>query len=132
MSDVSFRSASPAEKISADRDQAGERIGWIVRIGLAILLIAVVAYCLSQGTPRWLGASDMSSAATILGISIVFTGVLSPCVFLILMRRNATGEMLEEAAEISQEIVGAEEYAQTIREYRQRVGDAQPRSFSRP
>jgi hypothetical protein len=94
--------APDAEVRQADSktERSGERYGWGIKIAIALLLPILVLVCIYLGASQLLSGWQLVSAASILGVSIAFTGVLVPCVFLILSRRSVISEMLEDVADI--------------------------------
>ncbi len=81
-------------------EQSRERYAWGIKIAIALMLVILVVACINLGAPLLFSGSEVISAASILAVSIVFTGVLVPCVFLILSRRSVVSEMLEDVTVI--------------------------------
>ncbi len=69
--------------------------------------------------PLLFSGSQLVSAASILGVSIAFTGVLVPCVFLIVSRRSVVSEMLEDVTDIQSHLKRGRVHGLAIRRRRQ-------------
>jgi hypothetical protein len=77
-----------------------KRYGWSIRLLLALLLVILLATTGLFRAPRLFGGADIVSASVVLGVSVVFTGVLVPCVFLIFYQMADISEMLANLTDI--------------------------------
>jgi len=85
-------------------ERSPERFVWGIKVATALLLVILVVVGINLGAPRLFGGSQIVSAASIFGVSIVFTGVLVPCVFLIVSRRGVVSQMLEDVTDIQSQL----------------------------
>ncbi len=94
-----------------------DRYGWGVRIVLALALIGFCVVFTSSWVSTRFSGSEIVFAATVLGVSIAFTGVLVPCVFLTLMRRDYVVEMQNEMEAIEGHLKRGREHEAAIQKY---------------
>ena len=95
-----------------------ELYGRAIKFAMLPLLIIFLVVCITFGAPRLFGGSELVAAATVLGVSIIFGGVLVPCVFLIFSRYKVAAELLEDVTDIRGHIKRGRAYGLAIREYR--------------
>jgi hypothetical protein len=81
-----------------------ELYGWLMKLVLAVCLGLLLILPMYLKSPRLLEGADVTVAASIIGVAIIFAAVLVPCVLLIVARFRDVTEMLDNAAEIKAHI----------------------------
>jgi hypothetical protein len=111
-------SALPKKLIPAGAQaDRGQLFGWLVKIALGLLVVAIPVLSIGFGLPRLFPEGGVEAAAAILGVALIFTGVLVPCVMAIISRRSAATQTLVDLNELRFQLRRGEKLAQT-RDYR--------------
>jgi hypothetical protein len=103
-------------------ETTGDRWGLFSRFLEAAGLVAVVAAGVLFALPRYQPAPTLVIAASVIGASIAFTGVLVPCVMLLIWRTRAANVIEAEEFELRRELDRGRAIASLIRRERQRLG----------
>jgi hypothetical protein len=100
-------------------EQLHDTYGWVWKIAvIAVLVVITVAGLVKSGIVGIFGGSEVALAAVIVGVSIAFTGVLVPCVFLIISRSGGVRQMREDAADIEGHVERGRLHATLIQQHR--------------
>jgi hypothetical protein len=113
-----------------------EHYVWGIKLVMALLLVIFLVVSMTFEVPRLFKGTEVVSAATVLGVSIAFTGVLVPCVFLVLSRRRVVSEMLDGLTDIQSELERGRFHGLAIRQRSQtsevRLGETGPTGKTGP
>lgn len=88
--------------------------GWIIKGAMALVLVGLLIGS-KYGLHGLVHGSEPEFATTILGIALVFTGVLVPCVILLLSRRGHLSSMTDDFGEAEGQVARGLRNATVIR-----------------
>jgi hypothetical protein len=99
---------------------------WML-LGAASAIVAFFLGAVSNvSVLRFIGWSGDTASVAVIGISIVFTGVVVSCFFLIAARINAFTSMSDDLADVDRQISRAESHVRAIRRYSKVTETGQP------
>jgi len=112
------RSFAETGSIGMRAEHLVRRYGWAVPAGLATIFLILLVIFIAASQPRLLGdPPGIVGAAAVLGASIAFTGILVPCVILLISRLNAFTAVTDDATDVAGQIERGKTHALAIQQH---------------